>query len=160
MTLAVRPYTPNDRASCQNVLYRAVHEGAVDFYTKAQQDAWAPSKTPDLSYADKLLDRWCWVAEAKDGVIGFMTLTENGYLDMAFVMPEAMGKGVADALYTALIEHAKAESLGTLTLNAGPLARRFFAKQGWQVKYAENHPSNGQVFERFHMSLTITEIIP
>ncbi|MCO5126519.1 MAG: GNAT family N-acetyltransferase [Rhodobacteraceae bacterium] len=30
---------------------------------------------------------------------GFMSLDREGYLDMAFVLPEVMGKGVARALW-------------------------------------------------------------
>lgn len=160
MIPAIRPYAPTDRTACQTVFYRAVREGTADFYNKAQRDAWAPSKTPDPSQPDKLLDQWCWVAEAKNNILGFMSLTRNGYLDMAFVVPEARGKGVANALYATLMGHAKAEGLKTLTVNASHLARRFFSKQGWAVDYAEDHPSNGQIFERFHMSLDITETTP
>ncbi len=158
MSPAIRPYVARDRVDCHKVYYRAVHEGAAEFYTQAQRAAWAPSETPDLSQPNKLLDQWCWVAEAKNGISGFMSLTRNGYLDMAFVMPEAKGTGVADALYAALIELANAESLEILTAHASCLARRFFAKHGWQVDYVEDFPLNGQVFERFHMSLDMMEI--
>ena len=49
------------------------------------------------------------------------------------------------------------KGLQTLTVHASHLARRFFVKQGWQVEYAEDHPANGQVFERFYMALDLTE---
>ena len=158
MSPAIRPYAARDRVDCHKVYYRAVHEGAAEFYTQAQRAAWAPSETPDLSQPNKLLDQWCWVAEAKNGISGFMSLTRNGYLDMAFVMPDAKGTGVADALYAALIELANAESLEILTAHASYFARRFFAKHGWQVDDVEDFPLNGQVFERFHMSLDMMEI--
>ena len=158
MTPAIRPYVASDRVSCHRVYFQAVHEGAAEFYTQAQRAAWAPSETPDLSQPNKLLEQWCWVAEAKNGISGFMSLSRNGYLDMAFVVPDAKGTGVTDALYVALIEQAKAESLGNLTAHASHLARRFFTKHGWQVDYAEDFPLNGQVFERFHMSLDMMEI--
>ncbi|MEP2506085.1 MAG: GNAT family N-acetyltransferase [Paracoccaceae bacterium] len=140
------------------MFYHAVRSGAADFYSQAQRAAWAPSDAPDQLQPDKLLDQWCWVAEMENGITGFMSLTPRGYLDMAFVMPEAKGSGVADALYAALITQATASGLGTLTVHASHLARRFLAKHGWQEDYAENHTLNGQVIERFHMSLDLTEV--
>ncbi len=154
----IRAYRADDRAACHHVFYRAVHEGAAAFYDADQRAAWAPSAQPDLSKPDKLLDQWCWIAEgAEGGVIGFMSLRRDGYLDVAFVLPEAQGTGVANALLDALIARARAEGLTRLTVHASHLARRFFAKHGWQVDHAEAHPARGQTLERFAMSLMLKQ---
>lgn len=154
----VRPYRAEDRAACHGVFYRAVHEGAAEFYDAAQRSAWAPDPEPDPQAPDKLLAQWCWVAEdARGQILGFMSLCPNGYLDMAFVLPEVRGKGVAGALYDALTLRARAEGLSRLTVHASHLARRFLAKHGWRTDYAEFHPAAGQRLERFGMSLVLTE---
>ena len=158
MTLAIRAYEAGDRAAVHTVFYRAVREGAAKFYDAAQRAAWAPSPEPNLALADKLLDQKCWVAvDAGNGIVGFMSLRADGYLDMAFVLPEYQGHGVADALYQDLISNARDAGLSRLTVHASHLARRFFTKHGWRIDAAENHSSRGQVFERFSMSLPITE---
>lgn len=155
LKIGIRLYRPDDRAACASVFYRAVREGSATFYDQAQRDAWAPSPLPDLSEPDKLLDQWCWVAERGPDVVGFMSLDHSGYLDMAFVLPGEMGKGTAAALYKALLSKARDEHLPRLTVIASHLARRFFARQGWQVDRPEDLAADGQLYEVFHMSLDI-----
>ena len=149
----IRPYRADDSAACHAVYVRAVREGAAPFYTLDQRMAWAPNTVRPAGMPDKLLDQWAWVAEDDRQITGFMSLRPDGYLDMAFVMPEVMGRGTAAALYDTLIARARAESLPRLTVHASHLARRFLDRRGWQVDAAEQHPVGGQTLERFAMSL-------
>lgn len=157
LTIRVRPYRADDRAACATVFYRAVREGTAAFYDQAQREAWAPSPVPDYSAGPSKLERqWCQVAERGAHLVGFMSLEPSGYLDMAFVLPEEMGKGTAAMLYAALLEKARAEGVPRLTVIASHLARRFFARQGWQVDRPEDLATDGQIYEVFHMSLDMT----
>lgn len=154
----IRPYAAADRAGCHRVFYRAVHEGAAEVYDAAQRAAWAPVSEPDRRKPDKLLEQWAWVAEtAKGEILGFLSLRCDGYLDMAFVLPEARGTAVAPTLLRTLVAKARAEKLDRLTTHASHLARRFLGKHGWQVDFAESAPRNGQTLDRFGMSITLKE---
>jgi putative acetyltransferase len=155
MSPTLRAYRASDRAACRHVFHRAVREGAADAYTAAQLVAWSPTDAFDPSEPDDLLQQVCLVAEQDGRIAGFMSLWPDGYLDMAFVLPEARGTGVADALYAALLDHARAEGINRLTVHASHLARRFFLKRGWQVDAAEDYPLRGQTLERFAMSLPL-----
>ena len=157
LSLAIRRYRPEDRAACARVFYRAVREGSAAFYDRAQREAWAPSPEPDLTEPDKLGAQLCWVAERGPGVVGFMSLESSGYLDMAFVLPEEMGRGTAVALYAALLAKARDAGLERMTVIASHLARRFFARRGWRVDRTEDLHADGQVYEVFHMSLDLAE---
>lgn len=153
--IATRPYTALDRAACMVVFYRAVREGAVHLYSPAQCAAWAPTAMPDLSLPDKLLEQWCHVSVQDGAITGFMSLRPDGYLDMAFVLPEVMGKGHAAALYEALLAHARKAGMTRLWVHASHLARRFFGRRGWQVDLAEVVDVRGQSLTRFQMSLEL-----
>lgn len=156
MSVSVRPYAAADRAACARVFFRAVREGTASDYDAAQRAAWAPSPEPDGASADKLLGQWCRVAERDGEIVGFMSLDRTGYLDMAFVLPEEMGRGTAAQLYHDLLAPARAAGLGRLTVRASHLARRFFARQGWRLDASEAFAFNGQVYDVFHMSLDLT----
>lgn len=155
MSPIIRPYRPEDRAACAGVFYRAVREGATGFYDEHQRAAWAPSPDPDADAPDKLLDQWCWVAERGDRIVGFMSLDRTGYLDMAFVLPEEMGRGTSTALYGALIAQARTAGLARLTVHASHLARRFFHRKGWRISWMQNLAADGQVYEVFRMFLDL-----
>ena len=138
------------------VYYRAVREGAKGAYSEAQLEAWAPQVEPNWDKPDKLLDQWAWVAVEDQGrMLGVMSLDHTGYLDMAFVIPEAKGTKVAPSLYAALISQARDAGLTHLTVRASILARRFFLKQGWQVDRRHMHEAAGQIYETYLMSLTL-----
>jgi len=151
MTLAVRPYRPEDRPAAALIFYRAVREGAAAFYDAEQRAAWATSPEPNPDRADKLLEQWCWIAERDGAPVGFMSLEKGGYLDMAFVLPDEMGRGTAGALYDALLAQARAAGLTRMTVTASQLARRFFSKRGWRVSWMENLSVDGQVYLVFRM---------
>ena len=67
----------------------------------------AASPEVDPTTPDKLLDQWCHVSVEGGVITGFMSLCPDGYLDMAFVLPEVMGKGHAARIYEVLLAHAK-----------------------------------------------------
>ncbi|WP_435259271.1 GNAT family N-acetyltransferase [Thioclava sp. FR2] len=159
--MIIRPYRAEDRAACKWVFYRAVREGAAAFYSEAERAVWAASPEPDLSVADKLLDQWAWVSEDDNGQItGFISLRRDGYLDMAFVLPEMMGKGAAAALYEAVLAQAGTAGFERLTVHASHLARRFFEKRGWKVDAVEDYPVADQKLRRFCMSLGLGRTRP
>jgi len=158
--MTIRRYTAPDRAGCHDVYVRAVREGAAEFYTPAQRAAWAPNDTPDHAQPDRFLEQLCWVAEQDGAIIGFMSMSREGYIDMAFVLPEAMGTGLSTKLYEKILEDARGHALQNLTTNASHLARRFFEKHGWRIEYQEDVDRNGVTLRRFHMSLPLTEMVP
>lgn len=157
--MIIRRYTTADRAGCHRVHFKAVRDGASEFYDPAQRAAWAPNATPDLEQPDRLNDQFCWVAENDGEIFGFMSVTNVGHIDMAFVLPEAMGTGLSTKLYKRVLQNAQARGLEALTVDASHLARRFFQKHGWRIEYQEDIDRSGVTLERFRMSLPLTEMV-
>ena len=149
--VTLRPYRPEDRAACAAIFFRAVREGAAGHYDAAQRAAWAPAGAE--TGADRLAHQWCLVAERDGTPAGFLSMTPEGHLDMAFVLPEEMGRGTAAALYDALLARARGAGLQRLTVHASHLARPFLERRGWQAETAETVALRGQRLERFVMSL-------
>ena len=86
---------------------------------------------------------------------GFMSLCHDGLLDMAFVIPEAMGKGTAGLLYDTLL--AKTQEQG-LTVSASAFSRRFLTKRGWKFEKMQQFEENGMVFETETLSLDLSKV--
>jgi putative acetyltransferase len=155
MAPVIRPYRADDRQATAQVYYRAIREGTTAIYDAAQRAAWAPDTDPDDATPDKLLDQWCWVAEEDGRMTGFMSLCPDGLLDMAFVIPEVMGKGTAAALYDTLLAKARAVELPRLTVIASPFSQRFLLRRGWQVDREGPEVHDGQTYHLYRMSLTL-----
>ncbi len=154
----IRPYRPEDRAAAKLVYYRAIREGTAARLDAAQRAAWAPSPTPDPATPDKLVDQWCWVAEADGRMTGFMSLCPDGLLDMAFVIPEVMGKGTAEALYDTLLAKARAERLVFLTVVASEFSRQFLLRRGWHIDSEGPEVHDGQTYHLSCMSLILDPV--
>ena len=130
-----------------------MHEVANDKYDKAQLDAWAP-KIPDASkWLPMLIEYATFVAvDETEKPIAWISMTEAGYVDMLFCLPEAVGRGIAGRLYEKVERLAKERGLHRMTAHASLLAQPFFAKRGWRVEKREMHVRNGVAMPRAEMS--------
>ena len=158
MAPLIRFYCAQDRAATQLIYYRAIREGTITVLDEAQRAAWAPSANPDFATPDKLLEQWCWIAEEGGRATGFMSLCPDGLLDMAFVIPEVMGKGTAAALYDTLLARARQERLPKMTVVASEFSRQFLLRRGWQIDNAGPEVHDGQIYHLSHMSLTLSSV--
>lgn len=116
-----------DAAACYDVFYRAVHEGAQPAYSAPQRHAWAPFKEMPLGFAHAL-QAPCALMAVTDKIVGFITVLQDGYLDLLFVASDHHRQGVATALY----ESALLQTKGPLYTEASHLSRPFFSHHGWR----------------------------
>lgn len=153
--LHIRVADPADAAALAHIFYRGVHEGAAPAYTPEQRHAWAPKK-PDAAGFLKRLDGLITIVAERDTVIqGFMSLRLDGYLDFAYVLPDARGSDVADTLYDAILAEAKRLGLTRLTSEASYLARSFFTRHGWYTDAAQDIEQGGVTLRNFRMSIDL-----
>jgi len=153
----IRRFRDADAAATARVFYDTVHHATQDFYDDAQRKAWAP-RVPDLEpWLARIRPQTAFVAERNGKVIGFMTLRGDGYIDLAYVAPDVVGKGVAKALYDAILADAGNAGLARLTSEASHLARRFFERQGWRVVEEQSVLRNGVALTNFRMAFDIRD---
>ncbi|SDZ10374.1 Acetyltransferase, GNAT family [Jannaschia faecimaris] len=133
MTRQLRRGRSEDLPVLIEVFWRGVHEGAAPRYSDEQRQAWLPVRPEIEAFAAHLANQIVFAAEEGGIVTGFMTMTPEGYLDLAYVLPEARGTGTADALLAMIVNHAVARGLSALTTRASDMARPFFIRHGWQV---------------------------
>lgn len=72
--------------------------------------------------------------------MGFSDLVDGGLLDMLFVHPDAGGRGVARALVTAVLDHAREVGLTRIVTHASRAARPAFERFGFVLD--EENPQN------------------
>lgn len=151
----VRRGQPGDAAALADVFYRAVHEGAAPKYSAVERKAWAPERPSPEAFADRLAPQSVFVATEDDAPIGFMTLRDDGLVDLAYVLPEQRGTGTATGLLAMLQNHATARGFGALTTRASEMARPFFLRHGWRVLRPATQERDGVVLSAVDMSRTL-----
>lgn len=146
-----------DAGALADVFYRAVREGAREAYSEYQCAAWAPERPSDDAWRARLEGLDTVLAEGDGRVMGFMSLNpEDGDLDLAFVIPEARGQGISDALYVMLENRARTVGLPLLHTHASPMARSFFGRHGWQTDRANTVERRGVQLSNWIMHKSLT----
>lgn len=153
--MIVRRFHPGEAAAVYAVFHRAVHEGAAAHYDAEQRNAWAPAAELPESWPAWLARERTWVGEEDGEILGFMLLEEDGLLDMAFVLPEWRGRGVADAMLGTVLADARQLGLARLRTEASLLARPFFLRHGWTEGARQEIERRGVRMVNFRMHLDL-----
>ncbi len=149
--LLIRPFTEQDAGATAAIFFDAVRSGSREFYSDAQRQAWAPAIPPLPDWLDRLKAQTTLVAEQVGDVVGFMTLDGEGYIDLVFVAPDLIGKGVARQLYAGVENVARKAGIQKLSVQASHMARRFFERQGWSVVRQQTVTLRGVALTNFVM---------
>lgn len=149
----VRRFQAADAPRVCEIFYRSVHEVACARYDRAQLDAWAPVIPDAAQWLDRLLAYDTFVAVDDGGnTVGWIAMSETGYIDMLFCLPEATRCGVAAQLYDEVERAAIVRGIPRLTAHASLLAQPFFKKHGWIVETHESIERRGVRLPRAAMS--------
>ena len=89
---------PSDATELADVMFDAVRNGQSK-YTDAQRAAWVPERRRGVEWESRLAAKD--IAIGRDGVriAGFMSIEGGGYIDFAFIRPEAQGGGLFRRLF-------------------------------------------------------------
>ncbi|WP_226779175.1 GNAT family N-acetyltransferase [Oceaniglobus trochenteri] len=153
--IVLRPYRPDDATGCFALFRLAIHAGTSPHYDAAQRAAWAGSGPMGDAWHSRLAAMHTTVAQQAGGIVGFMSLRGDGYLDFAFVHPDLRRSGLAVRLLDRTLEQARRLGLRHLTTDASHLARRFFLKHGWHEVAAQQVQRDGVMLENFRMARSL-----
>ncbi|SAL70612.1 acetyltransferase [Caballeronia udeis] len=149
MQPVIRRYEAADLDAVMSVFLRSVRDVASRDYDAGQIASWAQADR-DV-WARRRLDRPTWVALIDDVIAGFTDLESNGHIDMLFVDPACLRRGVASALLDTVENAARAQRLAILHTDASITARPFFETRGFQVIRSQAVVLRGQRLTNFRM---------
>ena len=103
-------------------------------YTKQQLDSWVD----DLTVSEKLiLETHTFNFLVEDKIVGFYILNQpqnnNCELEMLFVLPNFIGKGIGKQLLQHAFKKAKNLNVKTVALLADPNSVAFYTFQGFKI---------------------------
>ncbi len=120
--LRVRKFVDDDVSATGQIFFDSVRLGAAEYYDERQRNAWAEKVPNDDEWRKRLQSQHSFVAQLNTRLVGFMTLDDHGHIDLAFVVPDLIGKGVARALYERVEAEALRRGIGRLDTEASYLA--------------------------------------
>lgn len=123
MTLGIRSATAAD-VSAMHSLRKRVRENRLSRTTTINE----------LTYLRYIDASSAWIAESETKLVGFAAVDAAAASIWAlFVDPPAQGQGVGRALHSRMLEWAKRQGIGKLSLGteAGSRAVQFYQRAGW-----------------------------
>ena len=111
-----------------------------------------------VSSADIALGRVLVAVDGKDRALGVASVIPDGDradLDLFFIDPPFMGRGVGRALFKAVVQAARVSATTTLTILAAPNAAVFSERMG--ARFLRNAPSDaipGRTLPLYEYDLT------
>jgi len=115
-----------------------------DDYSEAQQEAWAAAADDEAAFGKRLASQLTLVATIESAPVGFASLKGADHIDLLYVHPEAVGRGVAAALCDALEKLAGRRGVKSLTVDASDNAAEFFVRRGYEAMQRNTVSLNGE----------------
>lgn len=150
----IRRASPRDFDALGEVFHIAVREGATA-YSAAQRIAWSPAPRAGEAWQSQLAAQAVWMAETRGNALGFLTLRPDGYVDLAYIRPDAQGQGLFRQMFNELEAEARRLALPRLWTDASVHAKAPFESVGFTVIAPETVMRNGEAFKRFQMEKTL-----
>ncbi|MEL7040561.1 MAG: GNAT family N-acetyltransferase [Pseudomonadota bacterium] len=154
--ITLRLSRPDDYDALGALMFDAIHNGPTQ-YSKAQSQAWAPAPWSGADWAARLDRKHVIVAHEDLALSDFMTVEPGGYIDFAYIRPEAQGTGLFRRLYQAIEEHARQMGETQLSTHGSLMAQPAFAAMGFRTDQHESVERNGQTLARAQMSKSLRD---
>lgn len=155
--MRIREFRPGDAASLALIYHQSVRGVGRRDYTQAQVEAWSPHPVPADRFLARVSDgRAVFVAVRDDDTpVAFIELETSGHIDCFYCHPDAIGTGVARALYERLETAAREAGLSRLYVEASEAARRFFLGQGFRVVRRRDFERNNVPIHNYLMEKSL-----
>ena len=122
-------------------------------YSQAEVEDWA-SCGDDLSNIEEMIKTHYFIVAVNQTpqIVGFSSITPQGYLHSMFIHKDFQGKGIATMLLKEIERHAEANGITRITSEVSLTARPFFEKQGYTVVVEQKRKANQLALTNFQMA--------
>jgi putative acetyltransferase len=124
---------PADAERCAAIFRASVEGLAIEDYSAEQCAAWA-ARADDPGFPNRLAGALTLMALVDGDPAGFASLKGAETIDMLYVDPDFVRRGVATALVDALVRLAAARGAKTLASEVSDTARPLFERLGFQAQ--------------------------
>lgn len=148
--------TPTDYPDLADIMFDAVRNGP-SLYTEARRAAWVPVRRHGEQWAERLKGQAIAIARDDSRAVGFMSLAAQGYIDFAYIRPDAQGTGLFRRLFAMIEERALAQNEPRLWSHASLMAQPAFAAVGFAVVEHQIVAMGDESLERAMMEKRLTD---
>ena len=144
--MTIREATENDLEAIANLYSETVRAINAKDYTKEQIEVWATGAENLDNWKRHIKEQYFIVAEKDKKVIGFSSITPDGYLDFMYVHKDFQRVGVAKKLLAGIESKANEQKNTEIYSHVSKTAKGFFEKSGYVYSGEKKDPYKGVVF--------------
>ncbi len=141
-----------DYPELADVMFDAVRNGR-SAYSDDQRRAWVPERRSGSEWSARLDEQIIVVGENDEGVVGFMSLANFGYIDFAYIRPHAQGQGLFRKLFAEIDTQSRLRGDSRLWVHASIMAEPAFTAMGFAIVERQTVMIGAVQFDRFRMEL-------
>ena len=122
-------------------------------YSQAEVEDWA-SCGDDLSNIEDMIKTHYFIVAVnqQSEIVGFSSITPQGYLHSMFVHKDFQGEGIATILLNEIEQYAITNGIMRITSEVSLPARAFFEKKGYIVEEEQKRKANQLSLTNFWMA--------
>jgi len=122
-------------------------------YSQAEVEDWA-SCGDDLSNIEEMIKTHYFIVAVnqQSQIVGFSSITPQGYLHSMFVHKDFQGEGIATMLLEEIERYAITAGITRITSEVSLTARPFFEKKGYAVEKEQKRKANQLSLTNFLMA--------
>ena len=129
--MQIRQATNTDISAISQLFKKTILYVNNKDYNEKQVTIWASGFDDYNKWKTKIADQYFIIAEIDEQIVGFSSITKNGYLDYMFVSHLHQGKGVATTLIDEVESFATRNKLTKITSEVSITAKPFFSSKGF-----------------------------
>jgi len=129
-------------------------------YDEKQISVWASASQDIAKWTSKINEQYFFVAEEENKIVGFGSVTKEGYLDYLYTHKDFQGQGMATELLKVIEKKAKELNLKEIYAHVSITARPFFESKGFAVTKTYITKVNGVEFEDCVLRKKIVSDLP
>ena len=157
----IRAALESDAVELKNLFQNTVLAINRRDYSQAEVEDWA-SCGDDLSKIGKMIETHYFIVAVnqQSQLVGFSSITPQGYLHSMFVHKDFQGKGIATMLLEEIERYAITSGIMRITSEVSLTARPFFEKKGYVVEEEQKRKANQLSLTNFWMAKGVAKVKP
>lgn len=149
----IRAALQSDAVELKNLFQNTVLAINRRDYSQAEVEDWA-SCGDDLSNIENMIKTHYFIVAVnqQSEIVGFSSITSQGYLHSMFVHKDFQGEGIATMLLNEIEQYAITNGIMRITSEVSLTARPFFEKKGYIVEEEQKRKVNQLSLTNFWMA--------
>ena len=157
--MLIRLFEQQDGDRLAQLFHDTIREVNIRDYSPEQVRAWAPDNLHFTDWTADCADKFTYVAEEEQEIIGFAQLEANGHIDCFFCHKDYQRCGVGTRLYRAIEAKALELKMERLFVEASITARAFFKSRGFVVIKEQQVICRGEKLTNFVMEKPLVKYL-